>query len=132
MNGIPWQAWAPPLDPPTQPGLPLDYAQSIADAYWATDPHLCAALQWEAYAGMLPPTPSVSQVSTGMQSVAYSPAGPGGDYGLALARAEWHRSFTSLQTVPLTLAPAGLAWPGEGYGWGWWETDAPYPEQQTP
>jgi hypothetical protein len=46
-------------------------------------------------------TPTVSQVATGAQSVSYSPALPGGSYGLALARANWHRSFTTAVSVPL-------------------------------
>ena len=61
---------------------PYDQAQAIADAWWAKDPHLCAALQWESYAATLPMTPTVSQVATGAQSVSYSPAQPGGEYGL--------------------------------------------------
>jgi hypothetical protein len=102
----PWESWAPPLDPPTAGGLPYDQAQDIADAIWADDPHLAAALMWEAYAAMLPPAPSVSSVSTGVQSVAYSPAAPVGEYGLALSRAAWHRSLASgLVSVPLEVAP---------------------------
>ena len=104
-----WEPWAPPLDPPTAGGLPLDVAQAIADDWWAIDPHLCAALQWEAYAAMLPPTPAVASVSTGAQSVAYSPAAPTGDYGLAVSRAAWHRSFVTGQLVSIPLVPA-LAW----------------------
>jgi hypothetical protein len=109
-----WQAWAPPLNPPTAGGLPLDQAQAIADATWSDDPHLCAALQWESYAAMLPPTASVSQVATGAQSVTYSPATATGDYGLAVARAAWHRTFTDGAVVgvpmqvgePLPVYPA--------------------------
>ena len=48
-------------------------------------------------------TPTVSQVATGAQSVSYSPALPGGDYGLAMARANWHRSFTTAVSVPLEV-----------------------------
>lgn len=97
-----WRSWAPPLDPPTTGGLAVADAQLIADAYWAAEPHLCAALQWEAYAATLPPGSSVSQVQTGMQSVTYSPPMPGGDYGQAISRANWHRSFIgSIVSVPL-------------------------------
>ena len=105
---IPWQAWAPPVDPPTAGGLPVDQAQCVADTWWAVDQHYAAALLWEAYAAMLPPTPAVAAVSTGAQSVSYSPAAPSGDYGLALARAGWHRSFVTgtLVSVPLVVAPA--------------------------
>lgn len=112
-----WQTWAPPLDPPTPGGLPADVAQQIADATWATDPHLCAALQWEAYAATLPPSPAVSNVSTGVQSVAYSPPVPAGAYGQAISRAAWHRSLmASAGSVPLTLAEPAVesvptAWP---------------------
>jgi hypothetical protein len=64
---------------------------------------------WEAYAATLPPSAAVSQVATGAQSVTYNPALPAGDYGLAIARANWHRSFTTLASVPLRSArpPAG-------------------------
>ena len=100
-----WQAWAPPLDPPTTGGLPVAEAQAIADALWADDPHLAAALMWEHYAATLPPTPVISSVQTGAQSIAYNPAQPSGDYGLAVSRAAWHRSFTStLVSVPLRVA----------------------------
>jgi hypothetical protein len=104
-----WQPWAPPLDPPTAGGLPADVAAGIADAWWSADPHMAAALQWEAYAAMLPPSPSVSNVSTGVQSVAYSPPVPGGDYGLAISRAAWHRSLAgSAASAPLTLADPAI------------------------
>jgi hypothetical protein len=100
--GTAWEKWAPPIDPPTPGGLPLDQAQQIADAWWDADPHLCAALQWESYAAQLDPTPTVAQVSTGSQAVSYSPPLPGGAYGLAISRAAWHRTFAaSLYSVPL-------------------------------
>jgi hypothetical protein len=103
---VSWQEWAPPLDPPTPGGLDRDQAQRIADACADESPHLCAALQWEHYAATLAATASVSQVTTGSQSLTYSPAQPTGDYGLALARASWHRSFLgTLHSVPLRLAP---------------------------
>ena len=50
----PWEAWAPPLNPPAAGGLPVDQAQAIADAWWEEDPHLGAALMWESYAATLP------------------------------------------------------------------------------
>jgi hypothetical protein len=103
-----WESWAPPLNPPAPGGLPYPQAQAIADACWESDPHLAAALQWEAYASVLPMTPTVSQVATGAQSVSYSPAQPGGDYGLAVARARWHRSFTTAVSVPLEPLSASL------------------------
>lgn len=116
-----WQAWAPPLAPPADGGLPAGQAQDIADALWDEDPHLCAALQWEAWAATLDPTHTVAQVSTGSQSVSYSPAQPGGQYGLALSRAAWHRSFTdALVSVPLTSTreelAGGLPW-ADDMGW---------------
>jgi hypothetical protein len=97
----PWAAWAPPLDPPTPGGLAVAEAADIAAAHWDDDPHLAASLMWEHYAATLPPSAPVSQVATGSQSVSYSPAIPSGEYGLALARAAWHRSFTTAVSVPL-------------------------------
>jgi hypothetical protein len=105
--GPPWLAWAPPLDPPTPGGLDVGQAEAIAARWWTADPHICAALQWEAWAASLPPSAAVSQVATGSQSVTYSPAVPSGDYGLAVARAQWHRSFSTLVSVPLGRAAAG-------------------------
>jgi len=99
----PWEAWAPPLDPPTAGGLPVGQAETIAAAWWADDPHLAAALMWESYAATLDPTLAVSMVNTGAQSVSYGTARPGGEYGLAVARAEWHRSFTTAVSVPLRV-----------------------------
>jgi hypothetical protein len=106
-----WRSWAPPLDPPTAGGLPVDQAGEIAAAYWAGDPHEAAALMWEAYAAGLPPTPTVAQVATGSQSVSYSPPIPGGDYGLAITRANWHRSMAgSLHTVPMVADSPVARW----------------------
>ena len=99
-----WEAWAPPLAPPADGGLPYADAQAIADAWWDDDPHLCSALQWESYAAMMPPELAVAQVSTGAQSVSYGQATPGGALGAALARASWHRSFTGAVSVPLRRA----------------------------
>ena len=109
-----WQLWAPPLDPPTAGGLPADTALLIAEATWDSDPHLCAALQWEAYAGMLPPAPAVATVSTGAQSVSYQPPLPGGEFGLAMARAQYHRSLMMTgETIPCEVAaPALTSAPG--------------------
>jgi hypothetical protein len=60
---------------------------------------------WESWAAMLAPTASVSSVSTGAQTVSYSPPSPPGEYGLALARAQWHRDCcSSLCSVPLRVA----------------------------
>jgi hypothetical protein len=112
-SAIRWEDWAPPLSPPADRGLDRDVAEQIAAAMWASDPHCAAAEMWEAYAATLPPSPSVSAMSTGSQSVAYAPAGPSGDYGLALARAAWHRSFCDgqLQSVPLeSTTPAPIPW----------------------
>lgn len=94
-------AWFPPgLDPET--------AAAITAAWWATDPHLAAALAWEAYAATLAPSPSVASVNTGAQSVSYSPPGPVGEYGAALERARWHRSFLgSIDSAELINPDAG-------------------------
>ena len=96
-----WESWAPPLDPPVAGGLPYAQAELIASVWWDEDPHEAAAQMWEAYAATLPPTPAIAVVTTGAQSITYGGARPGGDYGLAIARAEWHRSFTGLVSVPL-------------------------------
>jgi hypothetical protein len=118
-----WELWAPPLNPPVEAGLPYDAAQAIADAWWDEDPHLCAALQWEAYAASLPPAPAVAQVSTGVQSVTYGRAIPGGELGMALTRAQWHRSFTTLVSVPLQSVVPTVAVPLPG----WWEVEGTDP-----
>jgi hypothetical protein len=112
----PWEAWAPPLDPPTAGGLPYDQAAAIAADWWASEPHLCAALQWEGYAAMQDPTPAIAVVTTGAQSVTYGTARPGGAYGLAIERAAWHRSFLdTVASVPIRKTPA------IGYGDERWE-----------
>jgi hypothetical protein len=103
-----WESWGPPLFPPADGGLTYAEAEAIASAWWDVDPHLCAALQWESYAATLPPELAVAQVSTGAQSVSYGRATPGGDLGLALQRAAWHRSFTTGASVPLRAA--GIGW----------------------
>jgi hypothetical protein len=102
-----WETWAPPLDPPTDGGLDYDVAEQLAKLYWADDPHLCAALQWETYAATLDPAAAgVASVTTGAQRVTYSPPMQGGDFGLAVSRAEWHRSFAAVGSAPLRVAHA--------------------------
>lgn len=94
----PWDTWFPPL---LDPGV----AAGIGNEWWDEDPHWAAYLAWIAYAATLPPTASVSTVGTGTQTVTYSPAMPTGDYGAAIARAEWHRDLSGhggLVSVPLT------------------------------
>ena len=103
-----WQAWAPPLDPPTAGGLPVGHAEAIAAAWWDDDPHEAAAQMWEAYAFSLPPSLPVAQVNTGVQSVTYGRAIPGGELGAALARAAAHRALAaSGGSVPLRSTGAG-------------------------
>ncbi len=101
----PWVAWAPPLDPPTAGGLPYGQAEAIADACWADEPHLAAELMWTAYAATLDPEPAVASVTTGAQSVVYSGAAGGGDFGKATARAQWHHDRRGAQSAPVELAP---------------------------
>lgn len=106
-----WQTWAPPLDPPTDGGLPVGQAEQIIAEWWDIDRHRAAAEMWEAYAATLPPSASVSSVQTGAQSVVYAPAQAGGDYGLALSRAQWHRSRASnAESVPLAVGPPDPLW----------------------
>jgi hypothetical protein len=95
-----WETWSPPLSPPIAGGLDRDDAALIAAAWWDEDPYLCAAMQWEHYAATLPPELPVSMVTTGSQSVAYGQPVPAGELGAAMARAEWHRSFTALASAP--------------------------------
>ena len=103
---IPWQIWAPPLDPPAEDGLPQELAEEIAATWWDSDPWLAAALMWEAYALMQQPTPSVASVSTGAQTVSYNP--PGGRWALAMARADWFRQQRgNLISVPLEVVTPG-------------------------
>ena len=118
-----WVAWAPPLDPPVDGGLPYDQAQAIADAYWDDSPHLAAALMWESYAAMLPPALSVSAVSTGAQTVAYSPPAPAGDYGLAISRAAWHRSFIGDELVSVVLVSTARHAPPLVPWTSWWDVE---------
>lgn len=115
----PWLAWAPPIDPPTPGGLPYAMAEEIGRGWGSSmdDHHLTAAEMWEAYAATLPPAAAVSSVQTGAQSVVYNPAVPGGDYGRAVSRAQWHRSMvSSLVSVPLVVAHAEELPPGV-----WWD-----------
>lgn|SRR5215471_783957 len=120
---IPWQLWAPPLDPPNDDGLPEEIAQEIAYAWWDTDPWLAAAMMWEAFALMQPLTPAVASVSTGAQTVSYSQ--PGGRWAWAMARADWFRQQRGgLASVPLEVAPPG----GQLLPLDWWQRnleDAP-------
>ena len=105
----PWLAWAPKLDPPTAGGLPYSQAEAIAAACWDDDPHLAAELMWTAYAATLDPEPAVASVTTGAQSVVYSGAAGGGDFGKAVARAAWHRDRRGAQSVPVELVSARRA-----------------------
>lgn len=125
---IPWEAWAPPIDPPTAGGLPADQAQCIADTWWDVEPHLAAALMWEAYAAMLPPTPTIWSASTGAQSIEMRPAQPVGTYGMAMQRAAWHRTFVTGQVVgvPMNVAPSTYTdHSGRYLPPPWWTVEVP-------
>lgn len=115
-----WQAWAPPLDPPVDTGLPVATAQQIADANADASPYLIAALMWESYAAQLPVTPVATSVSTGSQSVSYS--GGGDAFSLAIARANWLRSMLGdLGSMPLSTDTA-TPWPFD-----WWQRNLEHP-----
>src|SRR5215468_3156438 len=105
--GISWEAFAPPLDPPSDGGLPVVYALEIVGQYWLSDPYLALAMLWEAYAASLPPEPAVVSVSTGAQSIGYGSAGGASAFALAMARAEHFRSMRGgLASVPLRVGQA--------------------------
>lgn len=89
-------AWMPP-------SLSDEDKQGFADAY-PDDPHRAAAAAWESYAASLPVVPGegATSVSTGAQSVSYGPLG-GGEYGQAMARADWHRSRARVYSA--TIGP---------------------------
>ena len=72
--------------------------QAFADAY-PTDPHAAAAAAWESWAAQLDPEPSITHVSTGVQSVSYKTGGS--QFDAAMDRAAWHRSRTRIKSVPL-------------------------------
>ena len=55
--------------------------------------------------GQLDPEPAVASVTTGAQSVVYSGAAGGGEFGKAAARAQWHHEQRGAQSVPVELAP---------------------------
>jgi hypothetical protein len=115
-----WRAWAPPLDPPDEGGLPVDQAERIALANPRASSHLIAAMLWEAYAAQLPPAPRVIAATTGAQSVQYSQ--PGDPFALAMDRASWHRSFLGdLVSVPLTI-DRGHVRPVD-----WWQRNLEHP-----
>jgi hypothetical protein len=62
-----------------------------------TDPHLAAALAWEAWAATLDAEPVVQSVSTGAQSATYSKGYS--KYSNAMERATWHRSRAKIRSV---------------------------------
>lgn len=102
-DGVPdWvRRSCPPLRPPADDGLAEEEALGFlleSAPRW----HLGLAWCWDAYASTLDPTPSVVSVSTGVQSVSYNPASPSGPYGVAMARAAWHRGqLGTLHSEPL-------------------------------
>ena len=114
-----WMAWAPPLNPPDPAGMPLAVAQGIADEFWPDQPYLTAGLQWQWYALSLPVAPTVTTVSTGVQSVGYATGSS--PFALAMERAQWYldQGQGSLVSVPLSAGD-------DLYGWGplrdmcWW------------
>jgi hypothetical protein len=138
-----WEDWAPPLNPPDDPGVDATWAAAIADLWWDTDPHYCAGLLWQNYAALLgsPPGPPVQIVATGVQTVRYQqgnqmPSGPAGE---AMAMAQWHFSLSytgygGIKTVPLNREmPVQRMYYGWGYGYGSWPVwpGGPYAAQKS-
>lgn len=72
-----------------------DYFVSLAP----TDPHLAAALAWEAWASTLEAEPVVQSVATGAQSATYAKGYS--PYANAMERANWHRSRAKVKSVEL-------------------------------
>ena len=100
-----WELWAPPLAPPADGGLPYAEAEAIASAWWDNDPHLCGAPPMGVVRGDdAPGAGRRAGLDRRSERVSYGQATPGGDLGAALARASWHRSFTSAVSVPLRTA----------------------------
>lgn len=83
--------------------------QEYLDAH-PDDPHAAAAEAWEAWAASMEPTGAdgVRSVSTGAQSVTYEGNGSGA-YGVALSRANWHRTRARVKSVPVGNAYAEAA-----------------------
>jgi hypothetical protein len=85
-------------------GLPDDVKDRISAAH-PDDPHMAAAMAWEAWAATLAasgdaPLSGVTSVSTGSQSVSYGGRGHGA-IASALDRASWHRSRARVYSVPV-------------------------------
>lgn len=120
-----WEAFAPPLDPPTEGGLPRAVAERFAETWWETDPWYAVGLMWDHYAGMCEDPAGaamVSSVSTGAQTVSYRPVGPVGECARRAARASWYfarsqQGFGGLYSVALHRADqAALDLPFD-----WWQ-----------
>lgn len=82
--------------------MPKDMLDSDKNKFVAqapTDPHLAAALAWEAWAAVADDTPVVVSVSTGAQTASY---GRGfSPHHNAMERAAWHRTRAKLTSVPV-------------------------------
>lgn len=95
-----------------QAWMPDGMLQADKDALAAAhpdDPHLAAALAWEAWAAAGAGVPAGQQqgslgatsVSTGAQSVSYADGYGPGPVGEALRRGAWHRSRAKARSVDL-------------------------------
>jgi hypothetical protein len=80
--------------------MPKDMLDSDKDYFVScapTDPHLAAALAWEAWASNADDEPAVREVWTGVQKVQYARGNT--PFQTAMDRAAWHRSRAKIQSV---------------------------------
>jgi hypothetical protein len=112
-----WAALAPPLDPPTDGGVPLAVAQGIADQFWPDHPYLTWGLMWEYYALMQPPVAAVASINTGVQSVAYTGGQSPYDTYMARAQVFFDRAMGNLVSVPLTVGYPDVWGPLRDMSW---------------
>lgn len=80
--------------------MPKDMLDSDKDRFVQmapNDPHMAAALAWEAWAAVADDTPVVQSVSTGAQSATYAKGHS--PFTAAMDRAAWHRSRAKVLSV---------------------------------
>ena len=117
MSVLDPKAWMPE-------GMSLADKETLATAH-PDDPHLAAALAWEAWAATRHSTGDggsmgAQSVSTGAQSVAFGDGYGSGEQGEALRRAAWHRARSKPRSVdlgPLYAAEKHQGWFDDTADW---------------